>query len=88
MRKLTSLATAMAILALALPMQASAETATKPMTRRSAKSATTTAPKSKVVTLKKKHFAKRHRHQRLAMHKKHRKHMAAHKTQARSTCGT
>ena len=29
---------------------------------------------------KNKHFAKRHRHQRLAMHKKHRKHMAAHKT--------
>ena len=82
MRKLTTLATAMAMLALALPMQASAETATKPVTKTEApKTAAAITPKSKVVTIKKtKHYAKRHRHHRLAMHKKHHRHMAAHKT--------
>ena len=52
MRKLTSLATAMAILALALPMQASAaDTATKPMTKTEApKSRRHDGPKAKVVT--------------------------------------
>jgi hypothetical protein len=80
MRKLTTLATALAMLALALPMQAAAETATKPVTKTEAPK-TAAAPKAKVVTVKKtKHYAKRHRHHRLAMHKKHHRHMAAHKT--------
>lgn len=81
MRKLTSLATAMAILALALPMQASAaDTATKPMTKTEApKTAAATTPKAKVATtVKKKHYAKRHRHHRLALHKRHHHRLAAH----------
>jgi hypothetical protein len=71
----------MAMLALALPMQASAETATKPIAKTEApKTAAATPTKAKVATVKKKrHYAKRHHH-RLAMHKKHRRHMAAHKT--------
>src|SRR5690349_11796711 len=80
MRKLMSLATAMAILALGLPMQASAETTVKPMVKtEAAKVATVTATKAKVVAVKKKkHYAKRHRHHRMALHKKHRKHIAMH----------
>ena len=82
MRKLTTLATAMAMLALALPMQASARNRHQAETKTEApKTAAATTPKAKVVTVKKnKHYAKRHRHHRVAMHKKHRRHMAAHKT--------
>src|SRR6476469_6150627 len=82
MRKLASLATAMAILALGLPMQASVETTAKPMVKtEAAKVATVTATKAKVATVtKKKHYAKRHRHHRMALHKQHRKHTAIHKS--------
>ena len=81
MRKLASLATAMAILALGLPMQASAETTAKPMVKtESTKVATVTATKAKVATVKKKHYAKRHHHHRMALRKQHRKHIALHKS--------
>jgi hypothetical protein len=81
MRKLASLATAMAILALGLPMQASAETTAKPMVKtEAAKVATVTATKAKVATVKKKHYAKRHHHHRMALRKQHRKHIALHKS--------
>src|SRR5262245_45583677 len=78
MRKFTSFVTAMAMLALAVPMQASAETTTK---TEAPKTAAVSPTKAKVATIKKaKRYTKRHRHHRMAIHKKHRRHMAASKT--------
>jgi hypothetical protein len=75
MRKIVTLATALSMLAFAVPMQASAQTATPPPAKTEApKAEAAKVPaKAKVATVKKtKHYAKRHHRKQLA--KRHRLH--------------
>jgi hypothetical protein len=88
MRKLVTLATALSLFALTVPMQASAETASQPVTKTEA-AKTPMVVKQKVSTFKKtKHYAKSHHRQHFGKYhrlhnkvayKAHHKHMAVYK---------